>query len=66
MASNLTDDQLREMSRLGLVRADSLDARKSHKSRSKRHLLKAESIAEGKEDSKEEKSVTRVVEFDNI
>lgn len=38
------------MSRLGLVRADSLDARKSHKHRSKRHLLSAESIAEEKED----------------
>jgi hypothetical protein len=49
------------MSRLGLVRADSLDARKSHKQRSKRHLLadKSMSIAE----EKEEKSVTRVVEF---
>ena len=55
------------MSRLGLVRADSLDARKSHKHRSKRHLLKAESIQE-ETDEKEakEKCVTNVVEFSNI
>ena len=51
------------MSRLGLVRADSLDARKSHKHRSKRHLLKAESIAE---DTKEEETVTKVVNFNAI
>jgi hypothetical protein len=51
------------MSRLGLVRADSLDARKSHKHRSKRHLLKADSIAEEKE---EEKSNTNVVPFTDI
>ena len=56
------------MSRLGLVRADSLDARKSHKSRSKRHLIKAESIAE-EMDSKaqgDEPCVTKVVDFHSI
>ena len=54
------------MSRLGLVRADSLDARKSHKHRSKRHLLRAESsIQEEKEDKgEEEKTITNVVDFE--
>ena len=52
------------MSRLGLIRADSLDARKSHKSRSKRQILKAESIAE--EEKQKEESVTKVVDFGNI
>lgn len=51
------------MSRLGLVRADSLDNRKSHKSRSKRHLIKAESIAEDNKDDEENKTVTNVVNF---
>ena len=57
------------MSRLGLIRADSLDARKSHKHRSKRHIhsqdevAHVETVVEETDDNAEEKSVTRVVDF---